>query len=184
MFGIYTGPGNEEKAQYGNLSQASGFATNLGESDVLASSNFMNSILSGDPTRVAGVLAPQISAAKKSAQSDLATRTMFGDRTGGNTAANASTSDKVHSDITDLIGSLTGSAASGLGSTGSSLLGSGMSGFSTLFDEGKTLQAQRAAKLNDIFSSSAGVASSVLGAIPGNPGGFADIGSNVAGGLS
>jgi hypothetical protein len=144
----------------------------------------MRDVLSGDPTKVAGALAPQISAAKKSAQNDVATRTMFGDRTGGNTATNASTSDKVHSDITDLIGSLTGGAASGLASSGSSLLGQGMSGSSQAFDESDRLHKEREAQINDIFSSSAAVVGSVLGAIPGNPGGAADVGSNIAGDFS
>lgn len=106
MFGIGYGPSQNEKTQYGELSNASGFATNLGEKDLTASSDFMNAILSGDATKQAQVLAPEISAAKTSAAQDRKTGAEFGTRSGGTTAANNAATDKVHSDITDLLGNL------------------------------------------------------------------------------
>lgn len=71
-------------------------------------------------------LAPEIGAAKKSAQQQTKTNAEFGTRSGGTAASNAATSDKLHSDITNLIGSLTGSSASNLAGLGSNLLGTGL----------------------------------------------------------
>ncbi len=189
MFGIGVGPSGQEETQYGNLTSASGFATGQGEGDISASDQFMRAILSGDATKTSQALAPQIGAAKKSAQQDIATRTQMGSRSGGNAAANASTGDKVHSDITSMIGQLTGGAASELGSRGSSLLGMGMSGDQAAFGEAKTLQAQNLAKINDIISSIASVAAapftggaSLTDLVPGSSGGFHMPGGGGAGG--
>ena len=162
MFGIDMGPSGQEKTQFGNLTSASGFATGEGEGDISASDQFMRAILSGDATKTSQALAPQIGAAKKSAQQDIATRTQMGSRSGGNAAANASTTDKIHSDITSMIGELTGGAASTLSSTGQGLLDTGISGSATAFGEAKTMQDQRAAQINDLISSIASTAGGFL----------------------
>ena len=49
----------------------------------------------------------------------------MGTRSGGTAATNAASSDKLHSDITNLTGSLTGKAADTLLSSGSTFLGQG-----------------------------------------------------------
>lgn len=177
------GVSKDQNTQHGALEQGSGFATNLGEGDLTASSAFMRDILSGDATKQAQALAPEISAAKTSAAQSNKTNAEFGNRAGGTNASTAATNDKVHSDITNLLGSLTGSSASGLASTGSNLLNLGIQGNQVGFNQASQLQQQKLAKFNDIISSSASVAEGVLGAIPGKPGGFADVGSNVAGGF-
>lgn len=184
MFGIDEGPSKQQNSQYGDLTSASGFATGLGESDLTASSNFMQAILSGDPTKISQVLAPQISAEKTSAQQQNKTAAEFGTRSGGTAASTAATNDKVHSDITNLVASLTGGAASSLASTGSSLLSTGISGDATGFGEATQLQKQRASKIGDIFSSGAGLASGILSGLPMGPGSFGDIGSNIFGAIS
>lgn len=179
MFGIDMGPSGQENTQYGNLSSASGFATNQGEGDISASDQFMRAILSGDATKTSQALAPQIGAEKKSAQQDIATRSQFGTRSGGTAAANAASTDKVHSDITSMIAQLTGGAASTLSSTGQGLLGQGMAGSQAAFGEAKTIQDQKAAKINDLISSIASTAGGVLAGLPMGAGSFADIGSNM-----
>ncbi len=148
----------DQYAQHGALENAGGFATNLGEKDLTASSDFMNAVLSGDATKQAQVLAPEISAAKTSAAQDRKTGAEFGTRSGGTTAANNAATDKVHSDITDLLGKLTGGAASSLGSMGGSLLNTGINAAETGFDQAGAIQKQKLAKFNDIISSSAAVA--------------------------
>jgi len=178
------GVSDQQNQQYGQLTSASGFATGLGESDLTASSNFMRDILSGDATKTAQALAPQISAAKSSAEQQKKTTAEFGARGGGTAAAMNAADDKTHGMITDLIGSLTGSSASGLANTGGNLLGLGISGSEAGFGEASKMQQQKLAKINDIFSSSAAVASGVLGAIPGDPGGFADVAGNALSGFS
>jgi hypothetical protein len=184
FFGIDMGVSDQQKSNYGNLTNASGFATNLGEKDLGASSKFMTDILSGDVGKITQALAPQIGAAKSSAQQQNKQNAEFGTRSGGTAASTAATNDKVHSDITKLIGQLTGGAASSLGSQGSGLLNTGIAGDKEGYDLAHQMQQQKEAKFNDIISSSAQVAAGVMGGLLGNPGGALDIGSNIAGGLS
>lgn len=184
FFGIDMGVSPQENQQYGNLTSASGFATNLGESDLASSSKFMQAILSGDSSKVSQVLAPQISAAKVSAQQNNKTSAELGTRSGGDAASIAATNDKTHSDVTDMIAELTGSSASGLSSAGSGLLSAGMSGDIAGFGEAQKLQQQKLSQFNNIIGSSASVASGVLGALPAGQGSFADKGGNFLAGMS
>jgi hypothetical protein len=158
VFGIDEGPSAAENSQYGSLTSASGFATQLGEGDLSSSSAFMQSILSGDPTKISSVLAPQISALKTSVQQDQKTGAMTGNRAGGTNAATVASADKAHSDITNATAGLTGEAATTLGSEGSGLLSTGIAGNEAGFSEANTLQQQRLAKINDIINSSIAVA--------------------------
>lgn len=158
-FGIGAGPTAQEEGQYGALDQSTKFATDLGEKNSLASSDFMRSVLSGDSTKISQTLAPQIGAAKTSAQQQNKTNTQFGTRSGGTAASSNAANDKVHSDITDLIGSFTGSSVSGLASSGDSLLAKGMTGQQALFGEAEKLHAEKKAKtdglINDIGKTAA-----------------------------
>jgi len=112
----------------GQTGQIGANAAGQGQNYLNQSGNFFSSILSGDASKVASALAPQISAAKTSQQQDQKTAAMFGGRSGGTAASTAAAGDKTHADITNLIGSLTNSSASTLGSMGSSLLSTGLSG--------------------------------------------------------
>ena len=157
-FGIDMGPSSQESANYDQLVHASQFATNTGEADITKSNAFLDAIMSGDATRIQSVLAPEISAAKTSAQQTNKTSAEMGTRSGGTGAATAVTNDKTHSDITDMIAKLTGGAVSATGSMGASLLGTGISGTDAAFGKATQMQSQRASKWNDIFNSAASVA--------------------------
>ena len=160
------GVSGDQYAQHGALEQSSGFATGLGEGDLTASSKFMQGILSGDATKISSVLSPLISSAKTSAQQTQKTGTEMGTRSGGTTASNIASTDKVHSDITSAIAGLTGTAATTLGSEGAGLLSAGMAGDQVGFDQAGAIQKQKLAKFNDIISS---IASTIAG-IAGMPG--------------
>lgn len=181
-FGIDVGPSSGEQSQYGSLTSASGFATNVGEEDLLASSRFMQAILSGDASKITQALAPQISAAKTRASQDNKTAAQMTTRSGGTAASTAATNDKVHSDITSLIGGLTGTAASSLGSEGSGLLSTGISGDVSGFGEAEKMQQQRAAKWNDLFNSVGSTVASFAG-IPGIPKGVGRTAESIGGGM-
>lgn len=142
----------------------------------------MENLLSGDPTKIASVLSPAISAEKTSLQQDQKTNAMLGGRSGGTAATNAAASDKVHADITNLTGNLLGSSANSLLSAGTNLLGQGISGHNAAFGQAREMQSQRANMWNDIFKSAASVAGGVIGGLPGNPGGWQDIASNALAG--
>lgn len=105
------------------------FASSTGQANTSAGSNFFNSIVSGDSSKIAQTLAPQIGAAKTSLQQNQKTSAQNGNRSGGTTASNNAAQDKVHSDITNLTGSLTGNAASTLLSSGQSLLGTALGSY-------------------------------------------------------
>ena len=144
----------------------------------------MKGILSGNAEQITQLLSPQISAEKKGVQQDQKTNAMTGGRSGGTAAGNAASSDKVHSDITDMVAKLTGGAASGLTSVGANLLSTGVAGSKAGFDEATQMQQQRAAQINDIVKSGASVAAGVIGGLPGSPGGWQDLASNALAGQS
>ena len=167
FFGIGYGPSKAEEGSANNLSSSSAFATGLGESDLTASSNFMQSILSGDPTKVATALAPQINQQQQRTQQAKDTTAQFGPRSGGTAATVANMGAADRASTTDLVGSLTGKAAGDLGSMGSNLLNMGMQGDATGFDEDRIMHEQNLARLNNIFGSSANVVGAVGKFIPG-----------------
>lgn len=100
-----------------------------GQTNENTASDFWRSIISGDATKTSQALAPEISAAKTRTSQDQKTNAMFGGRSGGTAAANASATDKLHSDITNLIGSLTNSSASSLANLGSTMVSTGLSSY-------------------------------------------------------
>ena len=126
---LFGGSNSNLSNDISSTGQIAGFATGLGEKNLGESSKFWSGILSGDSSKVSQTLAPQIGQAKTSAQQETKTRSEFGNRSGGTAASNAATIDKTHSDITSLIGNLTGKAADSLSSSGSSLLSQGQSAY-------------------------------------------------------
>lgn len=183
-FGLGQGETTNQSNSYNGLYSNAGFASNNGMGDITASTDFMKDILSGDPTKVAQVLAPQIDAITGRTQQRKQQIAQFGTRSGGNTAAAAGLDADTNKQITDLTGNLIGKSAEDLGSIGTNLLSQGSSDFNASFQNATTLQKQNAAKWNDIIGSIAGVAGGVLGGIPGAAGGWADIGSNIAGAVT
>ena len=131
---LFAGQNKDLNTDIGATGAIAGNATSIGTKDLTTGSNWMNAIVSGDATKTAQALAPQISAAKTSAANSNKTAAMFGTRSGGTAASTAATTDKLHADITNLIGSLTGGAASGLANLGSSLLGQGLDAYKTQAD--------------------------------------------------
>lgn len=153
----------------------------MGLGDVNQSSDFMKAILSGDPTKIGQVLGPQIRGIQQQGVQAKKTTAEFHNRGGGTNASLQRIGDTTRSSIQDLISSLTGSAVSGLASTGMGLLNNAQSGFATGFDEAKTMHDQNAAKWNDIFKSITSIGAGVVGGIPAGAGSVADIGSNILG---
>lgn len=156
--------------------QISDFASSIGQSNTSAGSGFFNSLVSGDSSKIAQTLAPEISAAKVSNQQTQKTNSILGNRGGGTAATNAASSDKLHSDITNLTGSLTSGAAGTLLSSGQNLLGTALGGYN---QQANMSQMQMQNWQNSIFGK--GITSAVQGAeafgmgsaggaLPGGPG--------------
>ena len=125
---LFSGSNGTLSSDIKKTGQAADFATGLGEKNLTTSSDFWNSILSGDSSKTSKALASQIGAAKTSAAQTNKTNAELGTRSGGTAASTAATNDKVHSDVTSMIGDLTGKAASNLQSSGSSELSTGLQG--------------------------------------------------------
>src|SRR5271170_7772544 len=109
-FGIDEGPSGQEGQQYQNLSGLSSTEANLGLGDLNESQDFMNAILSGDPTKIGQVLGPQIKSIQGQGQQQKQTLGQFGTRSGGSNATAQNIDDKTRGSINDMISSLTGSS--------------------------------------------------------------------------
>lgn len=128
LFGGSNSTLNSDIKQFGQIGS---FATNLGESSMGKAKDYWSSLLSGDASKSAKALAPQISASKVAGQQQNKTGAEQGTRSGGTAASTAATNDTTRGNITKMLGSLTSSAASSLGSLGSSALNTGLSALSS-----------------------------------------------------
>lgn len=169
FFGSLFGGQNETLSKDMNqMGQIGGFSTGLGEKNLGESSKFWSGLLSGDSSKVSQTLAPQIGQAKTSAQQETKTRSEFGNRSGGTAASNAMTSDKLHSDITSLIGNLTGKAADSLSSSGSSLLAQGQSAYGQQADlSEKQMQEWQQSIFGGAITGAAGIGLKAVGKAAG-----------------
>lgn len=145
------GPSAEQKAMYGATANIGRFGTSAGEADIGKSQNFWSAILSGDPTKIATVLGPEMTAVNKQAQERKATTAQFGTRSGGTTGAMQTIDDSTLSSIRSMISQLTGGAATNLGSMGSSLLNTGLQGTTAAMGEANIMQQLNAQRWKDIL---------------------------------
>lgn len=162
FFGIGDAPTSEEKGLLRGATSAAKFGIGEGEGDIKLADNFWKSILSGDPSKIASVLGPQTSAINKEGQQEKKTLSEFGNRSGGTNARAQGIDDKTRSSYQDMVSSLTGGAASALGSSGSSLFGQGVGANAEAFSEANVVQGQHSKQLNDIFKSIADIAGGFL----------------------
>jgi hypothetical protein len=163
FFGIGMGPSGDEKRQFGEIGSLSNFATGTGEKALGASTDFWQSILSGDPSKIASVLGPEISGINKQNQQKKKTASEFHNRGGGTNAAMQAEDESTRGSFNELLANLTSSAAGNLANVGSGLLSTGLSGHEGAFDASKVLHDQNSAKWNDIFKSIADVGTAVAG---------------------
>jgi len=111
------------------LGQVGDWSTAQGQSDINSGTDFWKSILSDDSSKSTAVLAPEMNAAKTGTYQDVKTTAMFNPRSGGTAASTAAIADKLHGYFANLIGTLKGSAADKLTSTGSDLTKIGLSAY-------------------------------------------------------
>jgi hypothetical protein len=166
FFGVGMGPNQEQKKEQGVLSGIGDFGVKSGENAINQSQGFWSSILSGDMDKIMKVLGPQISAIKGQGQQMKQTAAQFGNRSGGMNASAQMADDRTRSEVNNLISSLTGAAASNLGSMGISELGIGEGASKDSFSAASVIQELNAKKWGDIFNSIAAVAGGVAG-MPG-----------------
>lgn len=103
-----------------------GYSSNLGQLNTNAGSNFFSSLLSGDSSKIAQTLAPEISQMQKGGQQQKNAIAQFGNRSGGSNSAAQSIDSGNRASLTNLIGSLQSGAASNLLNSGQGLLGTSL----------------------------------------------------------
>ncbi len=123
---IFGGSSPELNNLIGQFGQIGQQQTGQGQGYQSKAGSFWGDIISGNSSKTMQALSPEISSAKTRNQQDQKTATQFGTRSGGTAASNAASTDKLHSDITNLIGSLTNSSASNLANLGSNMVSTGL----------------------------------------------------------
>ena len=162
---LFGGANSTLTSDISKTGQTASFANDLGQKNLTAGSGFFNSLLSGDATKTAQTLAPESSSAKTSLQQDQKKNATMGTRSGGTAASNNAAQDKIHSDITNLTGSLTGGAASNLLSSGSGLLSTALGGFNQQADMSETqMQNWQSSILGGSITGGAAIGMKALGA--------------------
>ena len=121
LFNLFSGnPTEKEQNQFGALS---GYQTGVGEGLITPAAQYEESILSGDPTKTAQAMAPEISANQQQTQQFKNQTAEFSPRSGGTAASVANADTSGRSNLIDLLGKEQSGAASTSLSAGSGLLG-------------------------------------------------------------
>lgn len=94
--------------------------TATGEGLVAPAAKYYEDILSGDPTRIASSLAPEIKTGQEQVEQQRLSNAQFGTRSGGTAASTNAAEDKNRADIIALEGGLQERAAGAAGSLGTS----------------------------------------------------------------
>ena len=110
--------GDPAKAEEGKLSDLGNFESGVGQKGTNASLGYDLGILSGDPSKIAQTLAPEISTQNQQTEQAKATTAQFGNRSGGNNASGQAMDDKARGNIINLIGGLQQGAAQNAGNLG------------------------------------------------------------------
>ena len=113
-----------------------------GVQDLSKAGDFYSSLLSGDRSKIAGVLSPEISTIQGQTNQRALTQSQFGNRSGGtNASIQAGTSDFM-TKVQNLISSLLPASAQGLTQVGSALGSLGMQAVNTAAGAASTISGQ------------------------------------------
>ena len=123
---IFGGQNKTLDKNINQFGQIAGFTTGLGESSTAKGLNFMSDIVSGDQSKIARSLGPEIKAEQGREQQQKNQTAQFGTRSGGNNAVIQAATDTTRGNISNMVSSLLNSSVSGLVSGGASLLNQGM----------------------------------------------------------
>lgn len=158
LFNLFSGnPTEKEQNQFGALS---GYQTGVGEGLITPAAQYEESILSGDPTKTAQAMAPEISANQQQTQQFKNQSAEFSPRSGGTAASVANADTSGRSNLIDLLGKEQSGAASTSLSAGSGLLDSASN---NLGNEANLAQNWRNQQTSDINGIAQGAASIAMG---------------------
>lgn len=160
-------PAAKEEGQLGDLSK---FETGSGESGINAAQGFYGDILSGDPSKIAEVLAPEIKAGQQQVQQQAETNANFGNRGGGTNASTQAARSNERGNIINLIGGLQQGAAGAEAGIGENMLGQS----STNIGNEANLAINRRNQVNNDVGGIAQGAAEIAAPFLGGAGGGAD----------
>jgi hypothetical protein len=147
--------GDATKQEEGQLGDLGTFGSNTGEGAVNAAQGYYGGILSGDPSKIAETLAPEIKANQDQAQQGKNNIAQFGTRSGGATSSAAGIDSTSRGNIIDLIGKEQSGAAAAEAGLGTNLLSQATGNITA--DAGLK-RAQNTAELGDISGIATGAA--------------------------
>lgn len=177
LFNLFSGnPTQGEQNQFGALS---GYQTGVGEGLITPAAQYEESILSGDPTKTAQAMAPEISANQQQTQQLKNQTAEFSPRSGGTAASVANADTSGRSNLIDLLGKEQSGAASTSLSAGSGLLDSASSNLGNEANLANQWRQQQTSDVNGIAQGAAEIAKMGMtgGAAPGlSPGTVSDPG--------
>jgi hypothetical protein len=166
LFNIFEGDPTQGEQQ--GLGSLAGFENNTGEGAVNAGLGFENSILSGDPTKIAQVEAPEIRAGQDQIQQQAEQNAFFGNRGGGGNSAVNSAQSNERGNIINLTGQLQQGAAGAELGAGENLLGQGSSNLNSEANLAVQNNQRLTSDVGNIAQGAASIASPFLGA-PSSP---------------
>lgn len=113
LSGIFGGSNPTLSGAIGKAGDISTFGTNTGQGAITDADSYYKNILSGDPSKIAESIAPEIKAGSEQTQQEKQGLAEFGTRSGGTAAASAGADAANRSNIISLIGKLQSGAAAG-----------------------------------------------------------------------
>lgn len=123
---ILTGSNPTLSGAIGKAGDISTFGTNTGQGAITDANKYYQGILSGDPSKIAQTIAPEIQAGADQTQQEKQSLAQFGTRSGGTAAASAGADAANRSNIISLIGRLQQGAAAGETGIGENQTGQGL----------------------------------------------------------
>ena len=164
LFDLFSGnPAQKEQDQFGALGD---YQTSTGEGLTTAGAKYDEDILSGDPTRIAQSLAPEISAQQGQIEQNKLQDANFGTRSGGTTASNENADAAGRANIINLVGATQKGAADSALSAGSGLLGQASSNVGNEANLAEQRRSQVNSDIGGIATSAAEIASGFGGGAP------------------
>ncbi|HWF62946.1 MAG TPA: hypothetical protein VN666_21920 [Nitrospira sp.] len=169
LFDLFSGDPTQKEEQ--GLQSLSSFENPLGENSVSQGLGFDSDILSGDPTKIAQALAPEIKAGQQQVNEQALTNAQFGNRGGGTNSSTQNAQTNERGNIISLIGGLQKGAADSLTAGGENLLGQGSTNLSKQADLATANRQRQTSDVGGIASGVASIAEPFLGGAPA-AGGF------------
>lgn len=165
IFDLFEGdPTKKEESQFGSLAD---YGINTGEGATNAANQFYGDILSGDPSKIAETLAPEIRAGQQQVQQQAQQGAEFGNRGGGTNAATQAAQSGERGNIISLIGGLQQGAAAGEAGIGSNLLNLGSNSLGNEANLATQNQQRMASDVGGIAQGAASIAAPFLGGAGG-----------------